>query len=104
MINWANDLFFKPRWGNAWYPSYDKLGHFVCHYFAMHLTKLWFLTLEMNVFDKPVGAGGKILLAWVIWAAIGAGYEFVYDRRRGRDPSWKDIIANEIGHFIGAIC
>lgn len=97
MTDWTHDNFFKPRWGFAWYPEYDKLGHFILHYFATHLTLMGFLSLEYD----PVSAFGMKVLAVILWFAIGAGYEFVYEPARGRKPSWKDMVANLIGGVLG---
>jgi len=90
MIEWDQDLFFRPRWGFAWYPAYDKLGHFVCHYFAAHLTDAWFQSLD------------KVLIV-AIWFFIGVLYEFFWDVPRGRKASWKDMIANLVGDVLGVL-
>ena len=97
MIDWTHDNFFKARWGHWWYPEYDKLGHFVVHYFAAHLTIGWFLTLN----HEPVSAIGMKVLAVLIWSLIGAGWEFIYEPVKGRKPSWKDMVANLVGNIVG---
>lgn len=99
MIDWTHDNFFKARWGFPWYPEYDKLGHFILHYLATHLTLMGFLSLNHD----PVSVFGMKVLAVILWFAIGAGYEFIYEPTRGRKPSWKDMVANLIGDVLGVL-
>lgn len=96
---WDSDNFFKSRWGHWWYPEYDKVGHFILHYFATHLTLMWLISLDQMYLNVV----GLKVLAVVIWFLIGAGYEFVYEPRKGRKPSWKDMVANLIGDILGVM-
>ena len=99
MIDWDNDQFLKPRLGQWWYPAYDKLGHFICHFFAMLLSIKWIMSLIVPILSYR----GKIALMLIFWMLIGVAYEFVWDRRRGRKPSWKDIVANSIGQVVAVV-
>lgn len=94
---WDNDFFLENRWGHWWYPAYDKVGHFICHYFAARLTLMGLMSLDQMYLDVK----GLKILAVIFWFLIGAGYEFVYEPRKGRKPSWKDMVANLIGDVLG---
>jgi hypothetical protein len=98
MIIWDDDSFWEPRWGRK-YPAYDKLGHFVCHFFASFLTTRTIFACQPPVLsDRGVRVIGALL-----WFVIGWGYEFIWDVYRGRRPSWRDIIANGLGNILGAM-
>ncbi len=99
MTIWADDNFFKPRWGFAWYPEYDKLGHFICHYFATHLMNMWLQALDQDV----VTIFGIKVFVVALWFSIGAAYEFMWDVPRGRKASWKDMVANLTGNILGVL-
>lgn len=89
---WTVDTFFEPNWGIKYLPAFDKLLHFQLFSLAMMISTIVYLACTQYDFYSIVFglATG--------WSLIGGAYEFLWQMYyKNIKPSWRDLVANEIG-------